>query len=116
MHLLGTDKNLWKTKYFAHFEICSKEYKDQRGFFVCLFVSLVFVKAGKFLKQQYGMFGSSMPKRHKHENKHVSVSGKKQPLNFQHSFHFIAKIRLSKCNLVAKKSRGEQLRNMSRLL
>ncbi len=53
-----------------------------------------------------------MPKRHKQENKHLSVS-ENQPLNFRHSFHFLAKIGLSKCHLVAKNSRGEQLRNMN---
>lgn len=43
-----------------------------------------------------------------HTNKKTSTYQclKTQPLNFQHSFHFTAKIGLSKCHPVAKNSRG----------
>lgn len=44
-----------------------------------------------------------------HTNKKTSTYQclKTQPLNFQHSFHFTAKIGFSKCHPVAKNSRGE---------
>lgn len=59
-----------------------------------------------------------MPKEHKQQNKHLSASEKiekPQPLDFQHSFRFLAKSGLSKCHTVAKNLREDQLRNMNEI-
>lgn len=66
----------------------------------------------KLSKHQHGMQRAQCQKG---TNKKTSTYQrlKNQPLNLQHSFHFPAKIGLSKCHLVAKNSRGEQLKNMN---
>jgi len=53
---------------------------------------------------------SLLPKAHKKTSTYQCL--KKEPLNFQHSFCFLAKTGLLKCHAVAKNSRGELLRNI----
>lgn len=105
----------WKqcTKNSFHpngFKRCNKVIKANDFFPLYPFYALM---KGQIVWQPHGgMHGAHCPKD---TNQKASTywSLKKEPLNFQHSSHFLAKAELSKCHPVEMYSRGNQLWNMN---
>lgn len=104
----------WTTS-LKHFDICSKVIKVSIVVFKSQypFVYSVHACKDKSSKHQHGRMQRAQCQKDTNKKTSTYQRLKNQPLNCQHSLHFLAKIGLSKCRLAAKNSRGEQLRNMN---
>lgn len=106
--------HFWNVWIHTFWTMQQSLYRSKRLFKYTFYFYSVLLRKDKLSKHQHGMLGAQCQKD---TNKKTSTYQclQNQPLNFQHSFHFIPKIGLSKCHPVAKISR-EQLKNMKCLL